>query len=91
MGGVRGIQFYRFGRLSTGKRATLLLNASHCGSRHGRGGLSLRASEVHPDKQDSAVDSIAVTVDGKPFTTYRYGAAVNKPYLAPALASSKHD
>jgi hypothetical protein len=41
-----------------------------------------------PHKQDGAVDSIAVTIDGKPFTTFQYGAAVNKPYLAPVRSAS---
>ncbi len=41
-----------------------------------------------PHKQGSAVDSIAVTIDGKPFATYQYGADVNKPYLAPIRSAS---
>jgi hypothetical protein len=33
-------------------------------------------------------DSIAVSVDGKPFTTFHYGAAAWKPYLAPLRSAS---
>jgi len=40
------------------------------------------------NKHDGAVDSIAVTIDGKPFTTYHYGAEVAKPYLAPVRSAS---
>ena len=41
-----------------------------------------------PHKQEGAVNSVAVTIDGKPFTTWEYGAAVAKPYLAPVRSAS---
>jgi hypothetical protein len=34
------------------------------------------------------VDAIDVSVDGKPFTTFEYGAKVAKPYLAPVRSAS---
>jgi len=52
-------------------------------------GICLSAQvKFTPSKQDGAVDSIAVTVDGKPFTTFHYGADVAKPYLAPLRSAS---
>jgi Methane oxygenase PmoA len=41
-----------------------------------------------PHKQGGAIDSIVVTIDGKPFTTWQYGAAVAKPFLAPVRSAS---
>ncbi len=32
--------------------------------------------------------SVNITIDGKPFTTFHYGAAANKPYLAPIRSAS---
>ncbi len=39
-------------------------------------------------QQDGATDSVAVAIDGKPFTTWQYGAAVAKPFLAPVRSAS---
>lgn len=33
-------------------------------------------------------DSLAVTIDGKPFTTFHYGSDANKPFLAPLRSAS---
>src|SRR6476469_7995100 len=33
-------------------------------------------------------EDITVNVDGKPFTTFHYGADANKPYLAPLRSAS---
>ena len=33
-------------------------------------------------------DSIAVDIDGKPFTTFHYGSNANKPYLSPLRSAS---
>lgn len=33
-------------------------------------------------------DTVAVNIDGKPFTTFHYGAEANKPYLAPLRSAS---
>ena len=33
-------------------------------------------------------EDIAVTIDGKPFTTFHYGSDANKPYLAPIRSAS---
>jgi hypothetical protein len=41
-----------------------------------------------PHKTDGAVDAVDVTIDGKPFTTFHYGADVAKPYLAPVRSAS---
>src|SRR6185369_3989296 len=38
--------------------------------------------------QAPAVDKIEVTVGGKPFATFHYGADHGKPYLAPIRAAS---
>jgi len=35
-----------------------------------------------------APDEIVVNVDGKPFTTFRYGSEANKPFLAPLRSAS---
>src|SRR6478672_13162005 len=35
-----------------------------------------------------APDEIVVSVDGKPFTTFHYGADANKPFLAPLRSAS---
>ncbi len=35
-----------------------------------------------------APDSIAVNIDGKPFTTFHYGRNANKPFLAPLRSAS---
>lgn len=35
-----------------------------------------------------APDTHAVTIDGKPFTTFNYGADANKPFLAPVRSAS---
>src|SRR5215475_1260500 len=39
-------------------------------------------------KTNGAVDSIDVSIDGKPFTTFERGEKVAKPYLAPVRAAS---
>jgi hypothetical protein len=41
-----------------------------------------------PHKTGDAVDAIEVSIEGKPFTTFQYGAAVAKPYLAPVRSAS---
>ena len=41
-----------------------------------------------PHKTGDAVDAIEVSIDGKPFTTFQYGATVAKPYLAPVRSAS---
>jgi hypothetical protein len=40
------------------------------------------------NQHDGAVDSVSVAIDGKPFTTFQYGAAVAKPFLAPVRSAS---
>lgn len=41
-----------------------------------------------PMKDDGALRAIAVSIDGKPFTTFEYGEKVAKPYLAPVRSAS---
>lgn len=40
------------------------------------------------NKVEGAVDSIAISVDSKPFTTFHYGTDVAKPFLAPVRSVS---
>src|SRR5438309_839945 len=59
--------------------SVLLLAAASC--------LSAQV-KFTPHKSDGAVDAVEVMIDGKPFTTFQYGAAVAKPFLAPVRSAS---
>jgi hypothetical protein len=50
--------------------------------------LSLAAAVVLPAQVRYAPDTHAVTIDGKPFTVFNYGADANKPFLAPIHSAS---
>ena len=39
-------------------------------------------------QRDGATDSIAIFIDGKPFTVFQYGADFAKPFLAPVRSAS---
>jgi hypothetical protein len=50
--------------------------------------LCLAAGACLTAQVRSTPDEIAVNIDGKPFTTFHYGADANKPFLAPLRSAS---
>lgn len=50
--------------------------------------LSLTAAAFLSAQVEFTPDSVAVNIDGKPFTTFHYGAEAGKPFLAPLRSAS---